>query len=252
MTPIVLIQKLSVTFALAVSFCNLVMAQVVFEGAITQESIDAFLEKNRDFQGTSIKLMSHGGDGLAAMKLADWILRKELDVVVDTICYSACANYLFLAGKKKTIAPGAILMWHGGMQRKDIRDSQNKFREIEAVVVTKGLSALTNEDRDFFNLWSTRFAITNLMQAKELLFLNQVGVNEYLFRLGQEPFLYQPDCWGASEKLLQHFGVKNLSFDASYTQTKRFSMNRLAMSLCRSTPQFFDLTSDGKIANIAN
>jgi hypothetical protein len=247
-----LVKKLFITFALAVSIANLVQAQTVFQGVITQESIDDFLEKNKDFQGTSIKLISPGGDGLAALKLADWILKKELDVVVERICYSACANYLFLAGKKKTVAPGALLMWHGGMQRKDIRDSQNKFREIDAVVVTKGISALTNEDRDFFNLWSERFAITNVLQAQELLFLNRVGVNEYLFRLGQEPFLYQPDCWGASEKLLRHLGVKNMIFDASYSEIRRFSTNGLAMALCRSRPQFFDLTGDGTIANIAN
>jgi hypothetical protein len=245
------LQKLLVVLTFTVSLTS-AWGQVVFKGAIDRESVADFLEKNRDFQGTSITLSSHGGDGEVALRLADWILTKQLDVIVDTICFSACANYLFLAGKNKTVLPGALLMWHGAMLQKNVRDSQNRFRGIDAIVAAAGFDALAAEDRDFFNLWKERFAITNLLQAKELIFLNRVGVNEYLLRLGQEPVNYQPNCWGVSEPLLRHLGVRNLSVDRSYSSIERFSNSGLAIFLCQSRPQFFDLTKDGRIANVAN
>jgi hypothetical protein len=33
--------------------------------------------------------------------------------VVDRLCASACANYIFLAAKRKIVLEGSVLLWHG-------------------------------------------------------------------------------------------------------------------------------------------
>jgi hypothetical protein len=59
-----------------------------------------------------IILSSGGGDGESGIILGNLIKDHNLDTEVDGFCLSACANYLFPAGKIKTI--NGVLGYHGG------------------------------------------------------------------------------------------------------------------------------------------
>lgn len=56
---------------------------------------------------------SAGGAASAALAMAQRIEARGLTVVVDGICASSCANYLFAAGKLRIVRPGGLLLWHG-------------------------------------------------------------------------------------------------------------------------------------------
>lgn len=56
---------------------------------------------------------SFGGDGTAAAIIGIYIIENHIDVAVYDYCLSACANYIFLAGHRKYLAPSTILAWHG-------------------------------------------------------------------------------------------------------------------------------------------
>ena len=58
-------------------------------------------------------LDSPGGTPLVALKIAEDISSRDVEVVVDGICASACANYLALAGNNLTVACDSIVGWHG-------------------------------------------------------------------------------------------------------------------------------------------
>ncbi|MBL8513484.1 MAG: hypothetical protein JNJ55_05800 [Betaproteobacteria bacterium] len=61
-----------------------------------------------------VVLNSGGGDALECMKIAKTIHARQLDIVVDGLCASGCANYLFVAAAKKTVRPWSLVVLHGG------------------------------------------------------------------------------------------------------------------------------------------
>ncbi len=84
-----------------------------FSGEIDRSSADAFLAKAIPDNAT-VFLDSTGGDAESALDMADYIAAHKLNVVVSQYCLSSCANYLFVAGKRKIVLPDSFLGFHGG------------------------------------------------------------------------------------------------------------------------------------------
>src|SRR5205807_1858808 len=103
---------------------------VSFLGRITPERVETFLTQI-DFAGvTKLIINSDGGNVASGLRLATWLRSNRLDVEVRGLCLSACANYIFPAGDRKVICPGSLVMWHGSMEQKDIRDLQMKYESL--------------------------------------------------------------------------------------------------------------------------
>jgi hypothetical protein len=90
-----------------------------FRGLITEESSARVLDM---YDAAMIKptvflIESNGGASRAAIKLGNFIFDAQLDVEVDTYCHSSCANYVFTAGRTKTVSRTASLVWHGGAKQ---------------------------------------------------------------------------------------------------------------------------------------
>lgn len=85
-----------------------------FDGEINQESaalINHYLQT-----GTSVLFVnSQGGNAKAGLQIAQEMIKHPVTVIVDQYCFSSCANYLFLSAQKKSLSPGAVLGFHGGM-----------------------------------------------------------------------------------------------------------------------------------------
>jgi hypothetical protein len=64
-------------------------------------------------QTRTLILDSGGGETGAAIRIAQGIRERGLDVVVTGRCASSCANYLFAAGARRTIRDG-VVAFHGG------------------------------------------------------------------------------------------------------------------------------------------
>jgi hypothetical protein len=67
-----------------------------------------------DLRGVRVRLRSPGGDIHAGMAMGREIHRRQLDVEVDVHCISACANYLFTAGRNKYVRSPRHVQFHGG------------------------------------------------------------------------------------------------------------------------------------------
>ncbi len=65
---------------------------------------------------------SGGGDGETALALGMLIHQYGWDVKVQNFCASACANYIFPAGKAKYLGPSALLVFHGGPKQANLRE----------------------------------------------------------------------------------------------------------------------------------
>ncbi|GAC1609543.1 MAG: hypothetical protein NVS3B3_16350 [Aquirhabdus sp.] len=58
-------------------------------------------------------ITSGGGDVDSAIELANIVKNKEMKLVVDGICASSCANYLFIGAKTKIVRQNSFIAIHG-------------------------------------------------------------------------------------------------------------------------------------------
>lgn len=61
-----------------------------------------------------IVINSGGGDVDAGLDMAESIRTRHATVIVDGVCASSCANYIFPAGGRRVISRNGILAFHGG------------------------------------------------------------------------------------------------------------------------------------------
>lgn len=85
---------------------------VCFAGRITGLA-EQVIVKKLDGKNKIFVVNSFGGDAAAAAIIGIFILENRIDVAAYDSCLSACANYIFLAGHRKYLAPSTILAWHG-------------------------------------------------------------------------------------------------------------------------------------------
>ena len=84
-----------------------------YTGSLESDRVERFLGKHHPRSIRVLEITSDGGEVEAAILLGSWIFENQIDVSVTDYCLSSCANYVFSAGRKKIIQPGAIVAWHG-------------------------------------------------------------------------------------------------------------------------------------------
>jgi hypothetical protein len=65
----------------------------------------------------TIVIQSPGGSVASALDMAEHMGLFQKTLVVDGLCASSCANYLFLAARYKIVPDGAMVGWHGAPPR---------------------------------------------------------------------------------------------------------------------------------------
>jgi hypothetical protein len=111
--------------------------EVQFHGIIDEKSVSAF--DNIVKAGDTLHIESDGGFRQAAIRMGFLIVRKHIKVTVDSGCYSACALYVFLTARKKTLYEPAFLLFHNPAsvwvklsRRHPEWFTQEELREIES------------------------------------------------------------------------------------------------------------------------
>ena len=158
------------------------------------------------------------------MLIGEWIFDHEIDVIVDEICFSSCANYIFPAGKNKIIEEDAIVGWHGSEQ-------QDPF-----IAAGLGISLEELDGRNYDEMkerGETLYGETkeefvrSVMEADEYdevdepEYLDKIGVNLYLMIYGFLPeqfdYYYSDDThfggWTFSIEDMAKFGVDNVTYE---------------------------------------
>jgi hypothetical protein len=220
--------------------------RIKFEGEITLNRVRAFMVEHENTTATVIDLVSHGGDVEAAIDLGNWILDKSLDVQVF-VCFSACANYLFLAGKTKILKFNSYLLWHGGLHQRDYKLRYLQHVKRAFAMTPAKLKSLSKVQRRNFDREVEFQAAYIRVRGMEDRFMNRVGVNEYLFRLGQEPIWYEPDCWTANIPVMESLGVKGIQGPEEFGTLANLMRSPLPTILCQGTPVTFELDRKKKI-----
>lgn len=87
-------------------------AEIRYRGKITAAGADALARALARDSFSEVKITSAGGDAPAALRIGKIIRDKHLRVTVERYCVSACAQYVFVAGTKKRLDPGAVVIFH--------------------------------------------------------------------------------------------------------------------------------------------
>ena len=188
---------------------------LVYNGLIDKESYTLFRRAADEWGDdvAAIRINSRGGDVRSAIRMGHWVYDRGLDVVVDTHCFSSCANYVFTAGRNKIIGEGAIVGWHGSAQQDEyIARSQGicldeYWRQQFDSVVMPGLPQGT------IVWWGS-----NRLIREERAFLERVGVRVDALVYGVMPGRYDVyrsggySLWTFSIEDMGKFGIGDVSY----------------------------------------
>jgi hypothetical protein len=166
-------------------------AAIGYSGELTQAGLKALqvADAADGERATTLLIRSNGSEAMVGVRFGEWVHARGLDVVVVDYCLSGCANYVFPAGRQKTILPGAIVAWHGDVHMR-------RFRPVT----------------------ETRRGGRDL--AVEEAFFRELGVAECLCRVGDDSPLGAPTIgrwrrWQGfftlSPEDMARFGVENVT-----------------------------------------
>jgi hypothetical protein len=205
---------------------------VVYVGILNDQNIERFLEIVRDKEVLRLIISSGGGEINAGMRLGDWVFDNNVDIVIERICASSCANYVFTAGRRKTLNEGAIVAWHGnilqktGFSNEELRETVTQTFETLSEDVKKELDLETMVARTILQMGEYRVAgIEN--QAR---FFEKIGVDEFICRIGNEKY-GALDFFTLSVEDMARFGVSNVQASWNYDNVDLTPFHRKGKSI---------------------
>ncbi len=116
-------------------------AEIRISGVITPKVASDF-SKLLTEKVSLLSVSSEGGVTEAAIEIAETVQRRNMGIRVIDVCLSSCANYLFVAGFRREVMPGAVVGWHGGHSFKPFRstlDSGSRLVEKEKILLREQL-----------------------------------------------------------------------------------------------------------------
>ena len=199
---------------------------ISFVGSIESETYRNFLYavRGQEDQITAIQINSGGGITDQGMLIGEWIFDHEIDVIVDEICFSSCANYIFPAGKNKIIEEDAIVGWHGSEQQDPFIAAGYGITLEE--LYGRNYDEMKERGETLYGETKEEF-VRSVMEADEYdevdepEYLDKIGVNLYLMVYGFLPeqfdYYYSDDThfggWTFSIEDMAKFGVDNVTYE---------------------------------------
>ncbi|RUO76251.1 hypothetical protein [Idiomarina seosinensis] len=68
----------------------------------------------------TLHISSPGGSVEDGIALGKWVWQNDIEVHIDGICASSCANYVLPAAKKVYLSSNSVLLWHGSSYQPDV------------------------------------------------------------------------------------------------------------------------------------
>lgn len=217
-----------------------------YVGEITKDSVENFINKNKDLNFSTIAIQSSGGDAEAALRFGEWIYENKLNVKVLHLCMSSCANYIFPAGKHKYIPKYALVIWHGSLEQKNFREDAVYYESLQ-LKKTKDLQSLSETEIQYLQENKFKHETIERLRKWQKQFYSKIGIDEYITRLGQEPVKYEIDGWTTSIPLMESMGISNVEAMMDYGSKNYNQKNILAQITVKATPLTFYQNEIGEI-----
>jgi hypothetical protein len=191
---------------------------IKFTGVIENGDADALKELLKS-KPKRLVVKSAGGEATEALKMAELLKVSTVEeIVVDRICLSSCASYLFIAVPKKWIRDG-IVGFHGNatalFNDPDLVANLMKENQKSEAAVKKWIA--DNKERG---------------AKREQAFLSSVGVEQSLFDLSQRKDKGQEDgkvypFFLPGPKKMSQYGIKNVRGDQNRCLGESVGMENL-------------------------
>lgn len=169
---------------------------VVFQGLIYAASVDEFVQAVEQHDAKRVLIASGGGHVAPALRMARVIHDRGMDVEVFGLCFSSCANYIFPAGKNKSITSLGIVGWHGNIQH-----LLHLHRTGKAPITGAFLEEVTT------------------LTAQEAEFYKTIGVDPFVTWFGKLPPYNVRDTYFLAPNDMARFGIRDVAVRADYAQT---------------------------------
>lgn len=166
---------------------------LVYDGALRPDSLERIQAVLGPARVTKLIIRSGGGEVIGAMKVARWVRDSGLDVEVDGMCFSSCANYIFPAGRHKYIVGEGIVGWHGTIEHLVYKHEQ-------------GIDKVDAETLPF---------ILQIVE-KERAFYADTGINGFVGWFGKMAPYNVHNFYFLSREDMEYFGMRNLHVRADY------------------------------------
>jgi len=147
------------------------------------------LYEAQEIKPTLLRIRSGGGDIVAGMDVGEFVHRNQIAVHVMDYCASSCANYVFTAGKHKTLGRGAFVAWHGSAIQKVWRLSPAARKKLKEDYVCESQETCDSELAEMEKkILREHDASTNLAakRARQRAFFDSIGVDEMVTVYGQD------------------------------------------------------------------
>jgi len=178
-----------------------------------------------------LRIRSAGGEGLDGIEVAKLVHARGMSVIVEDRCNSACANHIFVPAARKTILPGAMVIWHNACpdnippEYRGTDTIDGKVRNITFSVYIDGkratdeqVEALGKRQRRQLNR-STRDFFRRYADANEAFFASRPQIDPRVICLGD--YLEFPSgnayAYTLSVADMEKFGVCNVHAPEDYT-----------------------------------
>ncbi len=189
--------------------------QVKYVGEMTDAGFSALERLTRGRNIKTFVVDSAGGEIVTSMDFGDWVADRKVEVIVERLCLSSCANYIFPAARTKLIQPGAVVAWHGSARQRDLMVELNDV--IDERVDSLKLSAGEKERKR----QQMRRATADYLRGAQLrqdAFFRRIGVDEYVTRIGNEEY-HVGGLYYLSVEDMARFGITNVRAPPDYEQT---------------------------------
>ncbi|WP_343564677.1 hypothetical protein [Kiloniella sp. b19] len=223
---------------------------VFFEGELETETVNSFLERVAELNPGDLErivIRSGGGETRSARTLGRWVHRMGLDVEVEKLCFSSCANYIFPAGNAKIIRADAFVGWHGSETQFDVialSDPDRSGADLERQELSEVLQESTELLRrnglskaDFPRLLEEGLETSRNSRQDEAAFFDELGIDKEFTLHGMRPlYLHELKSsgkkgWTFSLADMKRLGLSNVSYQGTtpYTQSAPVQANLIVI-----------------------
>jgi hypothetical protein len=217
--------------------------EVRFFGTLTPKSVDEFIRQNDDKPVTLLSISSPGGILDAGIRLGRWVRHKNADVRVSFFCASACANYVFPAGRRKIIDRDSLVMWHGGTQAWEFTEILDEYRKQVAL-------AMRPDPDPYAKIAATklrRYAMVADQRDLETAYFKEIGFDGALVVLGAQPVHYDTEWWTATVGVMERYGIKDIEAPADYGAPAYLNKSIFRKLYFKNARVTFELGPDGAV-----
>lgn len=184
--------------------------KLVYRGEINQKNNQAAFDlfNAAEIKPTRLAISSGGGNVDLGMDLGEFVLRYKLDIEVTGLCFSSCANYVFVAGERKFIGPKAVIGWHGNAASAKWLDA-----DIDAMVSEQSAK---NRDEHWQKLRKHYDQVIIAAADREDKFYKLLNIDKKLLSFGHaEQFVtlakqHGYRGWSFDIPLMEQFGITKI------------------------------------------